>query len=194
MLALSRFNCFLYTAKYRALNIWHRSVSLFITLSEKVNFWGWRPSSEAIQTKIYETMQKSRIEVHVIITEIAVRKKNGLFDCSQLLKLSFIIFTVNLRSAWTLNKAELVEVVSKETDATKKDVELVINKMMETIIKHVSGGDKVTLVGFGTFEARQRKARTGRNPKTNQPLHIPAKRVPGFKVGKEFGDAVNKKR
>lgn len=93
-----------------------------------------------------------------------------------------------------MNKAELVEVVSKETDTTKKDVELVINKMMETIIKHVSGGDKVTLVGFGTFEARQRKARTGRNPKTNQPLQIPAKRVPGFKVGKEFGDAVNKKR
>ena len=94
---------------------------------------------------------------------------------------------------WTLNKAELVEVVAKETDTTKKDVELVINKTMETIIKHVSSGDKVTLVGFGTFEARLRKARTGRNPKTNQPLHIPAKRVPGFKVGKEFGDAVNKK-
>ncbi len=90
-----------------------------------------------------------------------------------------------------MNKAELVEVVSKDTGTTKKDVELVINKTMDTIIKHVSSGDKVTLVGFGTFEARQRKARTGRNPKTNQPLHIPAKRVPGFKVGKEFGDAVN---
>lgn len=92
-----------------------------------------------------------------------------------------------------MNKAELVEVVAKETGATKKDVEQVINQTMDTIIKHVSGGDKVTLVGFGTFEARQRKARTGRNPKTNQPLHIPAKRVPGFKVGKEFGEAVNKK-
>ncbi len=117
----------------------------------------------------------------------------ALFHCSGLFKLSCIVLTVNLRRTVTLNKAELVEVVSKETDTTKKDVELVINKMMETIIKHVSTGDKVTLVGFGTFEARQRKARTGRNPKTNQPLHIPAKRVPGFKVGKEFGDAVNKK-
>ena len=92
-----------------------------------------------------------------------------------------------------MNKAELVEVVSKETGATKKDVEQIINKTMDTIIKHVSSGDKVTLVGFGTFEARQRKARTGRNPKTNEPLHIPAKCVPGFKVGKEFGEAVNKK-
>ena len=93
-----------------------------------------------------------------------------------------------------MNKAELVEVVSNDTGATKKDVEHIINTTMETIIKHVATGDKVTLVGFGTFEARHRKARTGRNPKTNQPLHIPAKRVPGFRVGKEFGEAVNKKR
>jgi DNA-binding protein HU-beta len=78
-----------------------------------------------------------------------------------------------------VNKAELVDV---------------INKMMETIVKRVASGEKVTLVGFGTFEVRQRKARTGRNPKTNQPLEIPAKRVPGFKVGKEFSEAVNKRR
>jgi len=92
-----------------------------------------------------------------------------------------------------VNKAELVDVVAKEAGTTKKDAEQVINKMMDTIIKSVSTGEKVTLVGFGTFEARQRKARTGRNPKTNEPLHIPAKRVPGFRVGKEFSEAVNKK-
>ena len=67
-----------------------------------------------------------------------------------------------------MNKAELVDVVAKDAGTTKKDAEQVINKMMETIIKHVSTGEKVTLVGFGTFEARQRKARTGRNPKTNR--------------------------
>jgi len=93
-----------------------------------------------------------------------------------------------------LNKAELVDIVAKDAATTKKDAENVINKAMETIVKAVAQGEKVTLVGFGTFEARQRKARTGRNPKTNQPLHIPAKRVPGFRVGKEFSEAVNKKR
>lgn len=93
-----------------------------------------------------------------------------------------------------LNKAELVDIVAKDANTTKKDAEQVINKMMETIVKAVSQGEKVTLVGFGTFEARQRKARTGRNPKTNEPLHIPAKRVPGFRVGKEFSEAVNKKK
>jgi DNA-binding protein HU-beta len=91
-----------------------------------------------------------------------------------------------------LNKAELVDIVAKEAGTTKKDAEQVINKMMDTIIKHVARDEKVTLVGFGTFEARQRKARTGRNPKTNEPLHIPAKRVAGFKVGKEFAESVNK--
>ncbi len=93
-----------------------------------------------------------------------------------------------------MNKAELVDIVAKDAGTTKKDAEQVINKTMETIIKHVSAGEKVTLVGFGTFEARHRKARTGRNPKTNEPLHIAAKRVAGFKVGKEFGEAVNKKK
>lgn len=93
-----------------------------------------------------------------------------------------------------MNKAELVDVVAKDAGTTKKDAELVINKMMETIVKSVAGGEKVTLVGFGTFEMRERKARTGRNPKTNEVLHIPAKRVPGFRVGKEFSEAVNKKK
>jgi len=65
---------------------------------------------------------------------------------------------------------------------------------MESIKETLEKGEKVQLVGFGTFEARQRKARTGRNPKTNEPLHIPAKRVPGFRVGKEFSEAVNKKK
>jgi DNA-binding protein HU-beta len=93
-----------------------------------------------------------------------------------------------------LNKAELVEIVAKEAGTTKKDAEQIINSTMNSIIKQVASGEKVTLVGFGTFELRQRKARTGRNPKTNEPLHIPAKRVPGFKVGKEFLEAVNKKK
>lgn len=93
-----------------------------------------------------------------------------------------------------MNKAELVDIVAADAGTTKKDAEQIINKMMDTIIKTVSGGEKVTLVGFGTFEARNRKARLGRNPKTNEPLNIPAKRVAGFKVGKEFSEAVNKRK
>jgi DNA-binding protein HU-beta len=93
-----------------------------------------------------------------------------------------------------VNKAELVDIVAKEVDTTKKTAEHVINAMMEAIVKCVAANERVTLVGFGTFEARHRKARTGRNPKTNQPLHIPAKRVAGFRVGKEFSVAVNKRR
>jgi DNA-binding protein HU-beta len=76
----------------------------------------------------------------------------------------------------------------------KKLVQLKKMRNRSLIIKHVATVEKVTLVGFGTFEARHRKARTGRNPKTNEPLHIEAKRVAGFKVGKEFGEAVNKKK
>lgn len=93
-----------------------------------------------------------------------------------------------------MNKADLVDAVAKDTGSTKKDVEQIINSTMEHIVKAVSSGSKVTLVGFGTFEARQRQARTGRNPKTNEPLEIPAKRVAGFKAGKEFSEAVAKKR
>ena len=93
-----------------------------------------------------------------------------------------------------MNKAELVDIVAKEAGTTMKVAETIFNKMTETVISQVAHGEKVTLVGFGTFEARQRKARTGRNPKTNEPLHIPAKRVAGFKVGKEFADAVNKRK
>ncbi len=92
-----------------------------------------------------------------------------------------------------MNKAELVDVLAKEAGCLKKDAEHLVNILMDTVIKQVARGEKITLVGFGTFEARQRKARTGRNPKTNEPIDIPAKRVAAFKPGKEFAEAVDKK-
>lgn len=91
-----------------------------------------------------------------------------------------------------MNKQELVDVISADAGTTKKQAEAVINAVMDTVVKQVARGEKVTLVGFGTFEARQRKARTGRNPKTNEPIEIPAKRVASFKAGKEFAEAVDK--
>jgi DNA-binding protein HU-beta len=100
---------------------------------------------------------------------------------------------LEIRERSAVNKADLVDILSKETGSLKKDAEQLINVLMDTIIKHVAAGEKITLVGFGTFETRQRKARTGRNPKTNEPIDIPAKRVASFKIGKEFSEAVSNK-
>ena len=92
-----------------------------------------------------------------------------------------------------MNKEELVQEVSKKAKVTQKEAAEVLNTIMSTIEKTVAKGKKVTLVGFGTFEARKRKARTGRNPQTGAAIKIAAKTVPAFSAGKKFKDVVNKK-
>lgn len=89
-----------------------------------------------------------------------------------------------------MNKAQLVEQVSKATTLTKTDVESVLNSSFELIKKSVKKGDDVTLVGFGTFTKSKRKARAGRNPQTGKEIRIPAMTVPKFRAGKEFKAAV----
>lgn len=89
-----------------------------------------------------------------------------------------------------MNKAQLVEQVSKSTSLTKTDVEHVLNSSFELIKKSVKKGDDVTLVGFGTFTKTKRKARAGRNPQTGKEIKIPAMTVPKFRPGKEFKAAV----
>lgn len=89
-----------------------------------------------------------------------------------------------------MNKEELVQEISKKTKVTQKDAAEVLGALIETIETSVSKGQKVTLVGFGTFEARKRKARTGRNPQTGAAIKIAAKTVPAFSAGKKFKDAV----
>lgn len=89
-----------------------------------------------------------------------------------------------------MNKAQLVEQVSKSTSLTKTDVESVLNSSFELIKKSVKKGDDVTLVGFGTFTKSKRKARAGRNPQTGKEIRIPAMTVPKFRPGKEFRGAV----
>lgn len=89
-----------------------------------------------------------------------------------------------------MNKAQLVEQVSKSTSLTKTDVESVLNSSFELIKKSVKKGDDVTLVGFGTFTKTKRKARAGRNPQTGKEIRIPAMTVPKFRPGKEFRAAV----
>lgn len=92
-----------------------------------------------------------------------------------------------------MNKAELIDAMSKETNLTKKDVESVLNSFVNQVSNALSKKDKVQLVGFGTFETRNRAARTGRNPQTGEELKIAAATVPAFKAGKALKEVVNKK-
>lgn len=89
-----------------------------------------------------------------------------------------------------MNKGELVDQIATKADLTKKDADAVLSAILEIITEAVSEGEKVTLVGFGTFEARERQAREGRNPSTGQPIHIPATKIPAFSAGKVFKDRV----
>ena len=92
-----------------------------------------------------------------------------------------------------MNKEQLVQEISKKAKVTQKEATEVLSSLVETIQKTVSKGQKVTLVGFGTFESRKRKARTGRNPQTGKEIKIAAKTVPAFSAGKKFKELVNKK-
>lgn len=92
-----------------------------------------------------------------------------------------------------MNKEELVQEVAKKTKSSQKAVASILGSIIETIEKSVSKGKKVTLVGFGTFENRKRKARSGRNPQTGKTIQIPAKTVPVFSPGKQFKEMVAKK-
>jgi DNA-binding protein HU-beta len=92
-----------------------------------------------------------------------------------------------------MNKEELVQEVAKKTKVSQKQVDETLAAIVETIVKAVSKGKKVTLIGFGTFEPRKRAARTGRNPQTGKELKIAAKTVPAFSAGKKFKELVAKK-
>ena len=89
-----------------------------------------------------------------------------------------------------MNKEELVQEISKKSKVTQKEANEVLSALIETVQKTVSKGKKVTLVGFGTWEARKRAARTGRNPQTGKELKIAAKTVPAFSAGKSFKELV----
>jgi DNA-binding protein HU-beta len=89
-----------------------------------------------------------------------------------------------------MNKAELVDAIAAKADVTKKEADEVVSAILEVITEAVASGDKVTLVGFGTFEARERQAREGRNPSTGATIQIPATTAPGFSAGKGFKEIV----
>ena len=92
-----------------------------------------------------------------------------------------------------MNKAELIDLVANKTGTSKRQSEECLDVAINAITKSVAKGEKVTLVGFGTFARRDRRARKGRDPRTGTEIDIPAKKVPAFSAGKQFKQAVNKK-
>ena len=92
-----------------------------------------------------------------------------------------------------MNKQDLILQVANKVQVTQKMADEIVSKTLESIVKSVSKGEKVTLVGFGTFEGRKRRERRGRNPKTGQEIQIPASTVPKFSAGKQFKQSVNRK-
>jgi DNA-binding protein HU-beta len=93
-----------------------------------------------------------------------------------------------------MNKAEIIEKIASQADMTKASAERVLNSSIEQIIKSVTKGEDVQLIGFGTFKSGKRAARIGRNPRTGAELKIPATKTVKFSAGKAFKDAVNKRK
>ena len=89
-----------------------------------------------------------------------------------------------------MNKAELINAAAEKAGLSKKDTEAAVNAAIDAIVESLVNEDKVQLVGFGTFETKDREARTGRNPSTGEPMEIPAARLPVFKAGKALKDTV----
>ncbi len=91
-----------------------------------------------------------------------------------------------------MKKTDLIEAIKEKSGLSKKDAEKALAATLDAIIEAVAANDKVQLTGFGTFEQRQRNARTGVDPRTGNSIDIPASKVPAFKAGKAFKDIVNK--
>ena len=90
-----------------------------------------------------------------------------------------------------MNKAELISALADKTDKSQKEVKAFLEAFTETVKETLSKGDKVALIGFGTFDVQQTNARTGRNPRTGEPLKIKPKKKPRFKAGAELSSSVN---
>lgn len=91
-----------------------------------------------------------------------------------------------------MNKSELIAAVAEKAGISKKDADKSVAAVIDTIVETVAAGDKIQVVGFGTFEVRERAERVGRNPRTKEEIIIPASKLPVFKAGKSFKDVVSK--
>ena len=90
-----------------------------------------------------------------------------------------------------MNKSELVAAIAEKADLSKKDAEKALKAFTDTVAEQLKAGEKIQLVGFGTFEVAERAARTGKNPQTGAAIKIPASKAPKFKAGKALKDTVN---
>ncbi len=90
-----------------------------------------------------------------------------------------------------MTKADLVDDVSRSSELSKKDAEVIVQTVLDSIIESLKSGEKVELRGFGSFRLRDRASRQGRNPKTGEKVFVPAKRVPYFKPGKDLKELIN---
>ncbi len=92
-----------------------------------------------------------------------------------------------------MTKTELINLIAEKGEYSKKDAEKALSTVLSSITDTLANGEKISLVGFGTFEVRDRAAKEAINPITKQPVHVPAKKVPAFKAGKALKEAVDKK-
>src|SRR5947208_670675 len=90
-----------------------------------------------------------------------------------------------------MTKADLIEEVSRVVEMTRKESEVIVEAIFDSIVRALRGGDKIEIRGFGSFRTRQRQSRVGRNPKTGTRVEVPAKKIPYFKPSKELKDVVN---
>jgi len=90
-----------------------------------------------------------------------------------------------------MTKADLIEEVSRLAEVTRKDSEVIVETIFDSVVRALRSGDKIEIRGFGSFRTRQRKPRIGRNPKTGDRVEVPAKKIPFFKPSKELKDVVN---
>ena len=95
-------------------------------------------------------------------------------------------------AAGVMTKAELVDEVARVVQLTKKQAEMIVNIVFDSIVDSLRAGQKIELRGFGSFRLRSRKSRTGRNPKTGEKVEVPSKKIPYFKPGKELKELINK--
>ena len=90
-----------------------------------------------------------------------------------------------------MNKTQLIAAIAEKTELSKKDAEKAVKAFTDVVVEELKKGEKIQLVGFGTFEVSERAARTGRNPQTGAEMNIPASKAPKFKAGKAFKDVLN---
>ncbi len=90
-----------------------------------------------------------------------------------------------------MDKNTLIDKIAEKAGISKKDAKTALAAFTDTVVEAVAAGEKISLVGFGTFEAHERGARQGRNPRTGETINIPASKLPSFKAGKAFKDAIN---